>query len=71
MFCSLLVNAFTKASWYGCGLINLWLLANCNDWFSSYLTLRAQTTQIRSSICSREKMSFGVPEGSVFGPYFS
>lgn len=70
MFRSLLVNAFTKASWYGCGLITQFVVVG-NDWFSSCLTLRAQTTQIRSSICSREKMSFGAPEGSVFGPYFS
>lgn len=39
-----------------------------NDWFSSYLSDRIQTTQIRSSISSERKIIYGVPQGSILGP---
>ena len=39
-----------------------------NDWFSSYLSDRTQTTQIGSDISSKDKILFGVPQGSVLGP---
>ena len=39
-----------------------------NDWFSSYLSGRVQTTQIGSYISQKEKTLCGVPQGSVLGP---
>ena len=39
-----------------------------NDWFSSYLSDRTQTTQIGSDISSKDKILFGVPQSSVLGP---
>ena len=39
-----------------------------NDWFSSYLTDRSQTTQIGTVVSNKEKVSCGVPQGSVLGP---
>ena len=39
-----------------------------NDWIASYLTSRIQTTQIGNLISKKEKMLFGVPQGSVLGP---
>ena len=39
-----------------------------NDWFSSYLSGRVQTTQIGSYISQKEKSLCGVPQGSVLGP---
>ena len=39
-----------------------------NDWFSSYLSNRTQTSQIGSDISSKDKILFGVPQGSVLGP---
>ena len=39
-----------------------------NNWFSSYLTGRVQTTQIDNQISSKRKMFTGVPQGSVLGP---
>lgn len=39
-----------------------------NDWFSSYLTDRIQTTQIGPNISKKEKNLYGVPQGSVLGP---
>ena len=38
-----------------------------NDWFSSYLHGRVQTTQISSPISEKENTR-GVPQGSVLGP---
>lgn len=40
-----------------------------NDWFSSYLSHRTQTTQINSKISSKEQILCGVPQGSVLGPW--
>ena len=37
-------------------------------WFASYLTDRTQTTQVETSISSKGKILFGVPQGSVLGP---
>ena len=39
-----------------------------NDWFSSYLLGRSQVTEIDSNLSTINKMSFGVPQGSVLGP---
>ena len=39
-----------------------------NQWFSSYLTNRTQTTEINSFISDKEVVSCGVPQGSVSGP---
>ena len=39
-----------------------------NQWFSSYLTYRTQTTKINSHISDKEVVSCGVPQGSVLGP---
>ena len=39
-----------------------------NDWFSSYLVGRVQTTQIDNQISSKRNMLTGVPQGSVLGP---
>ena len=39
-----------------------------NDWFSSYLSGRVQTTQMGSYISQKEKTLCGVPQGSVLGP---
>ena len=39
-----------------------------NQWFSSYLTNRTQTTQINSYISNKEVVDCGVPQGSVLGP---
>ena len=39
-----------------------------NQWFSSYLNDRSQTTQIADHISNKASISFGVPQGSVLGP---
>ena len=39
-----------------------------NDWFSSYLTNRIQTTRIGSFISEKATTLCGVPQGSVLGP---
>ena len=39
-----------------------------NNWFSSYLTDRYQSTQIGSCISKKTKTLCGVPQGSVLGP---
>ena len=39
-----------------------------NDWFSSYLSDRFQSTQIDSNISHKRQISFGGPQGSVLGP---
>jgi len=39
-----------------------------NEWFSSYLNGRAQTTQIDKQISSKRNVLTGVPQGSVLGP---
>ena len=39
-----------------------------NDWFSSYLSGRVQTTQIDSLHIPKRKTLCGVPQGSVLGP---
>ena len=41
---------------------------NVNDWFSSYLIGRTQTTQIADCISNKEITMTGVPQGSVLGP---
>ena len=41
---------------------------NHNDWFSSYLTNRIQTTGIGSFISEKATTLCGVPQGSVLGP---
>ena len=38
-----------------------------NDWFSSYLSNRTQSTQIGSVVSSKERIVCGVPQGSVLG----
>ena len=50
-----------KLNHYGfCGIIN--------DWFSSYLQDRTQTTQVGPHISKRSLTTCGVPQGSVLGP---
>ena len=39
-----------------------------NDWFSSYLSVRMQSTQIGSIVSSKERTVCGVAQGSVLGP---
>ena len=39
-----------------------------NDWFSSYLINRVQTTQIASHVSEKQNTLCGVPQGSVLGP---
>jgi hypothetical protein len=39
-----------------------------NDWFSSYLLNRIQTTQIGTVVSDKETMLSGVPQRSVLGP---
>ena len=39
-----------------------------NEWFSSYLNGRVQTTQIDKRISSKRNVLTGVPQGSVLGP---
>ena len=39
-----------------------------NQWFSSYLSNRTQTTEIDSHICSKLNINCGVPQGSILGP---
>ena len=39
-----------------------------NDWFSSYLKNRIQTTQVGHHISDKAAVSCGVPQGSVLGP---
>ena len=39
-----------------------------NDWFSSYLNGRTQTTQIGNHISKKVTTTCGVPQGSVLGP---
>ena len=38
------------------------------QWFNTYLKDRTQTVQIGSSLSEDQKLSFGVPQGSVLGP---
>ena len=39
-----------------------------NDWFSSYLINRVQTTQIGPHVSEKQNTLCGVPQGSVLGP---
>ena len=39
-----------------------------NDWFSSYLNNRTQTTQVGQHISDKAIITCGVPQGSVLGP---
>ena len=39
-----------------------------NQWFSSYLSNRTQTTEIGSHISSKLNINCGVPQGSVLSP---
>lgn len=39
-----------------------------NNWFSSYLLNRNQSTQIGSTVSNIEEIVCGVPQGSVLGP---
>jgi retron-type reverse transcriptase len=39
-----------------------------NDWFSSYLLNRIQTTQIGTVVSDKETVLSGVPQRSVLGP---
>ena len=36
-----------------------------NDWFSSYLSGRIQTTEVNSCISKKQIVPYGVPQGSV------
>ena len=39
-----------------------------NDWFSSYLSGRVQTTEVGMTVSSKATTPCGVPQGSVLGP---
>ena len=39
-----------------------------NDWFSSYLKSRTQTTQVGHHISDKAVVGCGVPQGSILGP---
>ena len=39
-----------------------------NDWFSSYLKNRKQTTQVGYHISDKAVVGCGVPQGSILGP---
>ena len=39
-----------------------------NDWFSSYLKNRTQTTQVGHHISNKANVECGVPQGSFMGP---
>ena len=39
-----------------------------NDWFSSYLNNRMQSTQIGPYISNKANVSYDIPQGSVLGP---
>ena len=39
-----------------------------NDWFSSYLSNRMQTTELKCHISNKAVITCGVPQGSVLGP---
>ena len=39
-----------------------------NDWFSSYLSGRLQTTKVEMTVSSKATTPCGVPQGSVLGP---
>ena len=39
-----------------------------NDWFSSYLNNRLQSTQIGPYISNKANVSYGIPQASVLGP---
>ena len=38
-----------------------------NDWFSSYLSNRTQTTELKCHISNKAAITCGVPQGSVLG----
>ena len=40
-----------------------------NQWLSSYLNDRTQTTQIANHISNKDYISFGVPQGSVLAAF--
>ena len=39
-----------------------------NNWFSSYLKCRSQTTSSENCVSKKEVTLFGVPQGSILGP---
>ena len=41
----------------------------CLDWFKSYLSDRTQCIKIGSVLSETSKLKFGVPQGSVLGPF--
>ena len=49
------------SSWYGISGIAL-------DWLTSYLSDRCQQVKIQDYISDAVYISFGVPQGRVFGP---
>ena len=50
---------------YYCGIREI-----INDWFSTYLSVRMQSTQIGSTVSCKERTVCGVPQSSVFGQSF-
>ena len=56
----LLLDCLRK--WFGVG-------GRCLDWFKSYLSDRTQCTKIGSVLSETRKLKFGVPQGSVLGPF--
>ena len=49
-------------------LFNYGVRGIVNDWFSSYLISKVQTTQIGSHVSEKQNTLCGVPQGSVLGP---
>ena len=48
--------------WFGVG-------GRCLDWFKSYLSDRTQCIKIGSVLSETSKLKFGIPQGSVLGPF--
>ena len=41
------------------------------EWFKNYLTNRNQVVKFKNTVSSKEKITCGVPQGSVLGPLYS
>ena len=41
-----------------------------NEWFKSYLNNRTQKTKVNGSISEKIDITYGVPLGSILGPFW-